>query len=63
MGYLDPHGKDQRRCWSAFKASLNEIDLTDEEQEECVVVARETFLMVMNASSQLDEQHREAQVS
>ena len=55
MGYLDPHGQDQRRSWNTFKESLNELDLNEQEQDDCVVVARETFLMVMNASRQLDE--------
>ena len=63
MGYLDPHGKDQRRCWNAFKENLNGLDLTEDEQEECVAVARETFLMVMNASSELDALHGNVQVS
>ena len=55
MGYLDPHGKDQRRCWNAFKETLNELDLTDAEQEECVAVAQETFKMVMDVSKQMPE--------
>ena len=55
MGYLDPHGKDQRRCWTAFKETLNELDLTDEEQQDCVVVAQETFRMVMDISKQIPE--------
>ena len=57
MGYLDPHGKDQRRCWNAFKDQLNELDLSEQEQEDCVAVARATFLMVMNASRELDERN------
>ena len=48
MGYLDPHGKDQRRCWNAFKEQLNELDLTEQEEEECLEVAQETFKMRMN---------------
>jgi heme oxygenase len=55
MGYLDPHGKDQRRCWTDFKGRLNELDLTDEEQEDCVAVAQETFRMVMDISNQIPE--------
>ncbi|MCH2134653.1 MAG: ATP-binding cassette domain-containing protein [Phycisphaerales bacterium] len=53
MGYLDPHGKDQRRCWNAFKETLNELELTDAEQEECVQVAQETFRMVMTVSQEV----------
>ena len=55
MGYLDPHGKDQRRCWTDFKGTLNELDLTDEEQQDCVAVAQETFRMVMDISRQIPE--------
>ena len=53
MGYLDPHGKDQRLRWNAFKVKLNELNLTDQEQEECVSVAQETFRMVMDVSKQM----------
>ena len=51
MGYLDPHGKDQRKRWNAFKETLNKLELTDEEQESCVGVAKETFRMFMNISA------------
>ncbi|MCH2148853.1 MAG: biliverdin-producing heme oxygenase [Phycisphaerales bacterium] len=53
MGYLDPHGKDQRKRWNAFKETLNELNLSDAEQEECVAVAQETFQMVMDVSKQI----------
>ena len=53
MGYLDPHGTDQRRCWNAFKVELNELDLDDQEQDHCVDAAQETFRMVMNISKQI----------
>ena len=53
MRYLDPHGKDQRRKWNGFKETLNELDLTDVEQEECVRVAQETFQMVMDVSREI----------
>ena len=55
MGYLDPHGKEQRRCWNNFKVKLNELNLSDQEQEECVAVAQETFRMVMDISKQIPE--------
>ena len=60
MGYLDPHGKDQRRRWNAFKETLNELDLTDQEQDECVTVAQETFRMVMDVSREIPEVHAAA---
>lgn len=60
MGYLDPHGKDQRRCWNAFKEQLNELDLTEQEEEECLEVAQETFKMVMNISKQIPVAHEPA---
>ena len=59
MGYLDPHGRHQRRRWNAFKVTLNELDLTSAEQAACVEVAQATFRMVMDVSRQVNEQ-REA---
>ena len=53
MGYLDPHGKDQRKRWNAFKESINKLDLSENEQEDCVAVAQETFRMVMDISMQI----------
>ena len=57
MGYLDPHGADQRRCWNAFKEKLNELELTDAEKDDCLDVAKETFQMVMDISKQIPEMH------
>ena len=53
MRYMDPHGKDQRRNWNAFKATLNELDLSEQEQADCVRVAQETFQMVMDVSREI----------
>ena len=53
MRYMDPHGKDQRRNWNAFKATLNELDLSEQEQADCVQVAQETFQMVMDVSREI----------
>jgi heme oxygenase len=57
MGYLDPHGKDQRKRWNAFKETLNELNLTEDEQSDCVAVAQETFQMVMDISKQIPVAH------
>ena len=54
MGYLDPHGKDQRRCWNAFKEQLNELELDQAEQEECLDAAKETFKLMMTVSQEID---------
>ncbi|MDG2095235.1 MAG: biliverdin-producing heme oxygenase, partial [Phycisphaerales bacterium] len=62
MGYLDPHGKDQRRCWNAFKEQLNELKLTEQEEDKCLEVAQETFKMVMNISRQIPVAHEPATV-
>lgn len=53
MRYMDPHGNDQRRNWNAFKETLNELDLSEQEQAECVQVAKETFQMVMDVSGEI----------
>ena len=53
MRYMDPHGKDQRRNWNAFKTTLNELDLSEQEQADCVQVAQETFQMVMDVSREI----------
>ena len=57
MRYLDPHGKNQRRRWNAFKVTLNVLDLSSEEQARCVEVAQATFRMFMNVSREVNE-HR-----
>lgn len=54
MGYLDPHGADQRRRWTAFKASLDTLPLTDDEKSRCLEAARATFRLFMDLSSELD---------
>ncbi len=53
MRYMDPHGKDQRRNWNAFKKTLNELELSEQEQADCVQVAQETFQMVMDVSREI----------
>jgi heme oxygenase len=60
MGYLDPHGKEQRKRWNAFKETLNELNLTEDEQNDCVAVAQETFQMVMDISKQIPVVHEPA---
>jgi len=53
MGYLDPHGPDQRKHWNAFKAALDSLDVTDDEQDRCLEAARETFKLFMGLSDDL----------
>lgn len=60
MGYLDPHGADQRRNWMAFKESLNNLDLTPEEEQRCLAAARATFELFMGLSAELAAQREVA---
>jgi len=55
MGYLDPHGPDQRKHWNAFKAALDSLDVTDDEQDRCLEAARETFRLFMDLSAEIAE--------
>ena len=55
MGYLDPHGKDQRKCWNKFKETLNELNLDESEEQNCVKVAQDTFQMFMDVSREVSE--------
>ncbi len=52
MGYLDPHGNDQRKRWNAFKKRLNELNLSEQEEDKCLEVAKKTFRMFMSISSE-----------
>ena len=54
LGFLDPHGDEQRTKWNRFKETLNELDLSEEEEATCVESAQETFRMIMNISSELN---------
>ena len=55
-GYMDPHGMSQRKRWNQFKRDLNALDLTDEEQESCLGVARRSFRMFMEISGCVSKQ-------
>ena len=55
MGYLDPHGAEQRKKWNQFKIQLNELELTETEESLCVSVAQETFRMMMNVTREMSE--------
>ncbi|MFZ4483546.1 MAG: biliverdin-producing heme oxygenase [Chthoniobacterales bacterium] len=52
MKYLDPHGEAQRGLWMKFRENMNAIDWTDEEQDQMVKAAQETF----DAISALDDE-------
>lgn len=54
MGYLDPHGPEQRRRWTAFKGGLNALELSDDEKQACVEAARMTFRLFMDLSAELE---------
>jgi len=54
LGFLDPHGDEQRTKWNRFKETLNELDLSEEEEATCVESAQETFRMIMNISNELN---------
>jgi len=65
-GYMDPHGMKQRKRWNQFKRDLNALDLTVEEQDSCLGVARRSFSMFMEISGcvsrQFDVEQLEASV-
>lgn len=52
MKYLDPHGEAQRGLWMKFREDMNAIEWTDEEQDQMVKAAQETF----DAISALDDE-------
>ncbi len=64
VGYMDPHGMSQRKRWNQFKRDLNELALTEEEQQRCLEVARQSFQMFMDISSSVsnhfDQEHAHA---
>jgi len=53
MGYLDPHGPDQRRRWNDFKAGLDALALDEDERARCLEAARSTFRLFMDVSAQI----------
>ena len=53
MGYLDPHGAEQRKRWMAFKEGLNNLELTAHEKERCVDAARAVFRLFIELSGEL----------
>ena len=55
VGYMDPHGMEQRKRWNQFKRDLNELNLTDEDQNACLEVARQCFQMFMDISACVSE--------
>ena len=61
VGYMDPHGMSQRKRWNQFKRDLNALALTEEEQQRCLEVARQSFQMFMDISSSVsnhfDQEH------
>ena len=59
MGYLDPHGADQRKRWTAFKGTLDSLDVSDGEQARCLEAARATFRLFMDLSAELAERSSE----
>lgn len=54
--YLDPHGKEQRALWLAFKERMNALPLTEEEREAMVTAAGLAFDRVSELD---DEMHSE----
>lgn len=53
LDYLDPHGPDQRKNWMAFKAGLDELQMTDAEREACLEAAKTTFRLFMELSEEM----------
>ena len=60
LGYLDPHGAEQRKRWMAFKAGLDELDMTEPERQSCLDAARATFRLFMEMSEEFDAVSAEA---
>ena len=54
LDYLDPHGPDQRKRWMAFKAGLDELDMSEPERQSCLEAARATFRLFMEMSAEFD---------
>ncbi|MEL7474213.1 MAG: biliverdin-producing heme oxygenase, partial [Planctomycetota bacterium] len=53
LGYLDPHGAEQRKRWMAFRGQLDALEMSDAEKRQCVDAARATFQLFMDLSAEL----------
>jgi iron complex transport system ATP-binding protein len=53
LGYLDPHGDEQRPRWMRFKGKLDALELNDAEQEACLAAARSVFQLFIDLSAEL----------
>ena len=53
VGYLDPHGTEQRRRWMDFKAGLDTLPATGEERLRILDAARSTFQYFIDLSPEL----------
>jgi heme oxygenase len=54
LGYLDPHGAEQRRVWMEFKSALETLAPTAAERERILQAARRTFQYFLELSPELD---------
>jgi len=54
LGYLDPHGVEQRRIWLEFKSALEGLNPAADERERMLVAARRTFQYFLELSPELD---------
>lgn len=54
LDYLDPHGRDQRKNWMAFKGMLDELKMSETEREACLDAAKATFRLFMEMSAEMD---------
>lgn len=54
MGYLDPHGAEQRKRWMEFKAGLDTLPVGLPEREAILAAARRTFQYFLELSPELD---------
>jgi len=57
LGYLDPHGAEQRPRWMEFKAKLDALKMSDDEQEACLAAARAVFKLFIELSAELSSLH------
>lgn len=51
--YLDPYGERQREVWARFKAEMQEIEFTAEDENLLVAAARDLFAAISDLSGEL----------
>lgn len=57
LAYFDPYGEDQPRMWAEFRRQMDALDLSAEDRDGILTVARATFQAIADVS---DEVYRRA---